>query len=546
VELDVLPGVTVGLIQDLRNENQADECWWRNVGRVAFNAPMTFKSMAGDVKVAAIIELEIGDLSITKTLYEFTLFEWDAPFVRTWDIFSSVKRFGVGAGMCEGAPLPGVEWKSPLGCKTTTGKDAYCPLATGNWNYGERLYVGPQSKGRLIIDGVTELGADWLRIEPGPRTDHRVSFSLNESTSFYEDGEFEFGDNRALVADHYFNENDGRSLALSGAFKTRTKGESLVVEYELSEPTRQAPDVMRWIDVSLHSDATFSAGGVSIRHETVTGEEGAFVTDDVWRFARSVDNADAFKTLDYNGPPTSTAWATRGVPNEWWGRTDRPHWVPNAERANVKWIAGGPDIGILGDMPAAGWFRRTFIASSSSYVATLFCDDDCDVYVDGNLERNYNLNEGWEWFTIDTLPGVPHVLTVKLNNHGGDAGFALVLKDEENLTPIGCGFMPNTKALLPGQQITSCDGSHRLVHQGDGNVVIYDAQDGVVWATNTFGQTTTKLQQQLDGNIVLYTTDGVAWSTSTPDNFGAYLQLQNNGGLEVRNGHEGSTVLWSR
>lgn len=41
--------------------------------------------------------------------------------------------------------------------------------------------------------------------------------------------------------------------------------------------------------------------------------------------------------------------------------------------------------------------------------------------------------------------------------------------------------------LSPGQQITSPDGRFRLVQQGDGNLVIYDLDDRVVWATNTGG-----------------------------------------------------------
>jgi hypothetical protein len=52
--------------------------------------------------------------------------------------------------------------------------------------------------------------------------------------------------------------------------------------------------------------------------------------------------------------------------------------------------------------------------------------------------------------------------------------------------------------------------------QGDGNLVLYDANGTPIWHTQTFGSAGATLRLQDDGNLVIYAADWrVLWSTDT-------------------------------
>lgn len=88
-------------------------------------------------------------------------------------------------------------------------------------------------------------------------------------------------------------------------------------------------------------------------------------------------------------------------------------------------------------------------------------------------------------------------------------------------------------ALAVGDQRLSPDGGSVLVHQSDGNVVVYSS--GVaVWATGTHGNATAAFAMQDDGNLVLYGGDGTAlWAAGTHGNPGAALRLEDGGRVVV-------------
>ncbi len=97
----------------------------------------------------------------------------------------------------------------------------------------------------------------------------------------------------------------------------------------------------------------------------------------------------------------------------------------------------------------------------------------------------------------------------------------------------GCGVMAMGEVLLPSQQKTSCDGRFQFVHQGDGNVVLYQGA-AALWASGTAGQSTAQLVLQTDGNLVLYRTNGTAaWHTSTHGNSTAALVVKDDGDVVV-------------
>jgi subtilisin family serine protease len=99
--------------------------------------------------------------------------------------------------------------------------------------------------------------------------------------------------------------------------------------------------------------------------------------------------------------------------------------------------------------------------------------------------------------------------------------------------PPGCGLLGSGEALAPGQQVGSCNGKATLIHQNDGNVVVYDRL-GPIWASNTGGRVTSTFVMQGDGNLVLYPGSGGAiWASNTAPSAGAYLRMQDDCNLVV-------------
>jgi D-mannose binding lectin len=96
-----------------------------------------------------------------------------------------------------------------------------------------------------------------------------------------------------------------------------------------------------------------------------------------------------------------------------------------------------------------------------------------------------------------------------------------------------------TYVLQPGQDVHS--NRMRLVLQTDGNLVLHDEHDSVVWATGTQAAGTHVVFQG-DGNFVLYSsTDETLWSSRTDGHNGAVLVLRANGDMAIV---QGDTVLW--
>jgi hypothetical protein len=97
--------------------------------------------------------------------------------------------------------------------------------------------------------------------------------------------------------------------------------------------------------------------------------------------------------------------------------------------------------------------------------------------------------------------------------------------------------------LVPGQAVASADGETVLVHQTDGNVVLYHGNGGPRWASNTFHRMTSALVMQDDGNLVLRNGSDAVWSTETHGNPGAFAIVHDRGVVEVLSA--GLQSLWS-
>ncbi len=106
-----------------------------------------------------------------------------------------------------------------------------------------------------------------------------------------------------------------------------------------------------------------------------------------------------------------------------------------------------------------------------------------------------------------------------------------------------CGVLLPGGSIGPDQALTSCDGRFSLVVQTDGNLVLYQADVGALWQSQTVGDAPGGLWMQEDGNLVLYDVGGTAlWHTSTHGSPGAYLAVQDDGNVVV---YRGDIPLWN-
>lgn len=107
----------------------------------------------------------------------------------------------------------------------------------------------------------------------------------------------------------------------------------------------------------------------------------------------------------------------------------------------------------------------------------------------------------------------------------------------------------NWKTILSANQFLginqvkwSNNRQHKLVYQGDGNLVVY-SNGSPVWASNTPGKTPWRTYMQGDGNFVVYSPNWKpVWNSGTYGNNGAYLQISDQGKLRIVNN---GRVLWS-
>ncbi|MCB9645604.1 MAG: N-acetylmuramoyl-L-alanine amidase [Deltaproteobacteria bacterium] len=117
--------------------------------------------------------------------------------------------------------------------------------------------------------------------------------------------------------------------------------------------------------------------------------------------------------------------------------------------------------------------------------------------------------------------------------HGGRAVWATNTAGAGQPAPADCGRLTANQTLAPGASVTSCDGRFVLVHQGDGNVVLYQGSRAL-WHTRTNGSATARFVMQGDGNLVLYAPDGRAlWNSGTHRYAGARLAVQDDGNVVI-------------
>jgi len=179
------------------------------------------------------------------------------------------------------------------------------------------------------------------------------------------------------------------------------------------------------------------------------------------------------------------------------------------------------------------------------------------------LSRSQTFNRTWDFNNdgmahIGMYPDmIQDLLTVGLTEQDFQPLFRSAegyIKMWERAEQISSTGGPRTDRLNGNQQLNvndrlfSPNGKFTLVMQGDGNLVLYTTDTGkVVWSSNTWNTPTlvTHAIMQNDGNFVCYDANGKEyWSSKTWNHAGAFVVLQDDGNLVVRDGGSGVN-LWT-
>ncbi|WP_296260316.1 MULTISPECIES: putidacin L1 family lectin-like bacteriocin [unclassified Pseudomonas] len=110
------------------------------------------------------------------------------------------------------------------------------------------------------------------------------------------------------------------------------------------------------------------------------------------------------------------------------------------------------------------------------------------------------------------------------------------------VTPdVPAAIIPPGSSMTPGEELVV--GSYWFKFQTDGNLVLYGADNSVVWASYTENKAASLAVMQTDGNFVIYDNAGKAlWNTGTTAFPGAHARIQANGSFSI----VVHKVVWAR
>jgi len=110
--------------------------------------------------------------------------------------------------------------------------------------------------------------------------------------------------------------------------------------------------------------------------------------------------------------------------------------------------------------------------------------------------------------------------------------------------PTRCRRMNPNEAIERGERLVSCGGNLVLTLQTNGDLVLLQDGNRMLWHSNTAGSDAYAAIMQPDGNFVLYgRADNPLWKSDTVGNPGAGLELQQDNNLVVYSGDH--RALWA-
>ncbi|MEH2297387.1 hypothetical protein [Nostoc sp.] len=119
----------------------------------------------------------------------------------------------------------------------------------------------------------------------------------------------------------------------------------------------------------------------------------------------------------------------------------------------------------------------------------------------------------------------------------------LFIQQNKALAGAGTSSLNTGESLSVGQYLISPNQQYTAELQSDGNFVLYDSSNNVLWQSNTFDTEVNNIVMQYDCNLVIYDSNAIpTWATFTATASSCSLQLQNDGNLVIYTG--ANTPVW--
>ena len=115
--------------------------------------------------------------------------------------------------------------------------------------------------------------------------------------------------------------------------------------------------------------------------------------------------------------------------------------------------------------------------------------------------------------------------------------FTLLIQENKALAGAGTSTLNTGEFLSPGQYLISPNQKYTAVLQNDGDFVLYDSSNYILWESNTFDTQVNNIVMQYDCNLVIYDSNAIpTWATFTATNSNCSLNVQDDGNLVIYTG----------
>ncbi|MEH1835481.1 MAG: hypothetical protein V7L29_26365 [Nostoc sp.] len=113
----------------------------------------------------------------------------------------------------------------------------------------------------------------------------------------------------------------------------------------------------------------------------------------------------------------------------------------------------------------------------------------------------------------------------------------LLIQQNKALAGANTPILNTGEFLSPGQYLISPNQEYTAILQSDGNFVVYDSSNNILWASNTFDTEVNNIVMQYDCNLIIYDSNAIpTWATFTTTYSSCSLQMQDDGNLVIYTG----------